>query len=94
MTRTHWPAVRAAIAAACVGKLPPAIPLLREEFGPSLIAAGWVNSIFNTLSVCTAALVGVLARPWSRPSYPRPAIGKPLSACCLRPLPVARCWVS
>ena len=49
------------IAAAYVGKLPPAIPALREEFGLSLIAAGWVNSIFNTLSVCTAAFVGVLA---------------------------------
>lgn len=66
LTQTHWPAVCAAIAAgviaaAYVGKLPPAIPLLREEFGLSLIAAGWVNSIFNTLSVCTAAFVGVLA---------------------------------
>jgi cyanate permease len=66
LNRTHWPAVWAAIAtgviaAAYVGKLPPAIPLLREEFGLSLIAAGWVNSIFNTLSVGTAAFVGVLA---------------------------------
>jgi MFS family permease len=57
-----WAAIASGvIAAACVGKLPPAIPLLREEFGLSLIAAGWVNSIFNTLSVCTAAFVGVLA---------------------------------
>jgi len=66
LTRTHWPAVWAAIAAgivaaAYVGKLPPAIPLLRDEFHLSLLAAGWVNSIFNTLSVCTAAVVGVLA---------------------------------
>ena len=49
------------IAAAYVGKLPPAIPLLREEFHLSLLGAGWVNSVFNTLSVCTAALIGVLA---------------------------------
>ena len=57
-----WAAIAAGIiAAAYVGKLPPAIPLLREEFGLSLIAAGWVNSIFNTLSVSTAAFVGVLA---------------------------------
>ncbi|TRZ68978.1 MAG: MFS transporter [Rhodocyclaceae bacterium] len=66
LTRTHWPAVWAAvaagiIAAAYVGKLPPSIPLLRDEFHLSLVAAGWVNSIFNTLSVCTAALIGVLA---------------------------------
>ncbi len=63
---THWPAVWAAIlagvaAAAYVGKLPPAIPLLRAEFGLSLVAAGWVNSTFNTLSVSTAIFFGVLA---------------------------------
>lgn len=66
LTRTHWPAVWAAIAAgviaaACVGKLPPAIPLLREEFHFSLVAAGWVNSIFNTLAVTTAVFFGALA---------------------------------
>lgn len=57
-----WAAIAAGvIAAAYVGKLPPAIPLLREEFHLSLVAAGWVNSVFNTLSVSTAAFVGVLA---------------------------------
>lgn len=63
---TNWPAVWAAIAAgivaaACVGKLPPAIPLLRQEFGLSLVAAGWVNSTFNTLAVSTAVFFGALA---------------------------------
>ncbi len=66
MTRTHWPAVWAAIAAgiiaaAYVGKLPPAIPLLREEFQLSLLAAGWVNSTFNTLAATTAVFFGALA---------------------------------
>ncbi|MBE0622848.1 MAG: MFS transporter [Burkholderiales bacterium] len=66
LTRTHWPAVWAVIAAgivaaACVGKLPPAIPLLRQEFGLSLVAAGWVNSTFNTLAVTTAIFFGALA---------------------------------
>lgn len=57
-----WAAIFAGvIAAAYVGKLPPAIPLLREEFHLSLVGAGWVNSIFNTLAVSTAAVVGVLA---------------------------------
>ncbi len=57
-----WAALAAGIiAAAYVGKLPPAIPLLRTEFNLSLLAAGWVNSIFNTLSLCAAAFVGVLA---------------------------------
>ncbi|MGP1677096.1 MAG: MFS transporter [Burkholderiales bacterium] len=63
---TNWPAVSAAIAAgviaaACVGKLPPAIPLLREEFRLSLVEAGWVNSTFNTLAVTTAVFFGALA---------------------------------
>ena len=66
LTRTHWPAVWAVIAAgivaaAYVGKLPPAIPLLREEFRLSLVAAGWVNSTFNTLAVTTAVFFGALA---------------------------------
>ncbi|HUX23435.1 MAG TPA: MFS transporter, partial [Burkholderiales bacterium] len=64
--RTNWPAVSAAIAAgivaaAYVGKLPPSIPLLREEFRLSLVAAGWVNSTFNTLAVTTAVFFGALA---------------------------------
>jgi cyanate permease len=66
LNRTQWPAVWAAIAAgivgaAYVGKLPPAIPLLREEFQLSLLAAGWVNSTFNTLAVTTAVFFGALA---------------------------------
>jgi MFS transporter, CP family, cyanate transporter len=64
--KTNWPAVWAAIAAgivaaAYVGKLPPSIPLLREEFRLSLVAAGWVNSTFNTLAVTTAVFFGALA---------------------------------
>ncbi|MBE0627846.1 MAG: MFS transporter [Burkholderiales bacterium] len=63
---TNWPAVSAVIAAgivaaAYVGKLPPAIPQLREEFNLSLVAAGWVNSTFNTLAVTTAIFFGALA---------------------------------
>jgi len=64
--KTNWTAVTAVIAAgvvaaAYVGKLPPAIPLLRAEFELSLVAAGWVNSIFNTLAVTTAVFFGALA---------------------------------
>ena len=66
LTRTHWPAVWAAIAtgviaAAYVGKLPTAIPLLRDEFGLTLVEAGWVNSTFNTLAVSAAVLFGAIA---------------------------------
>ena len=57
-----WAVIAAGIiAAAYVGKLPPAIPLLREEFRLSLVAAGWVNSTFNTLAVTTAVFFGALA---------------------------------
>ena len=57
-----WAAIFAGVvAAAYIGKLPPAIPLLRDEFGLSLVAAGWVNSTFNTLAVTTAVVFGLVA---------------------------------
>jgi cyanate permease len=64
--RTLWPAVAAAIAtgvvaAAYVGKLPPALPALTREFGLSLVAAGWVVSMFNVIATGTAILFGVAA---------------------------------
>ncbi len=64
-SRTHWPAVLAAafcgIAVAInVGKVPIAMASLRTEFGLSLVAAGWVSSMINTLAVSTAILFGLL----------------------------------
>ena len=57
-----WAAIAAGvIGAAYVGKLPPAIPLLSREFALSLVAAGWVNSTFNTLAVTTAIFFGAVA---------------------------------
>ena len=43
-----------------VGKVPIAMPELRSEFGLSLVAAGWVSSMINTLGVTTALLFGLL----------------------------------
>jgi cyanate permease len=65
-TRTSWTAVSALlvagiVGAGAVGKLPGALPLLREEFGLSLVAAGWVVSMFNTLALATAVFFGLLA---------------------------------
>jgi len=64
-TSTDWPAVLAA--AACgvaaafnVGKVPIAMVELRAEFGLSLVAAGWISSMINTLAVCTGLLFGLL----------------------------------
>jgi MFS family permease len=64
--RTSWPAVCAAllagvVAAAYVGKLPPALPALKTEFGLSLVAAGWVVSTFNTVALATAVGFGLVA---------------------------------
>jgi cyanate permease len=62
---TDWPAVLAAVlcgvaVAMNVGKVPIAMSELRGEFGLSLVAAGWVSSMINTLGVTTALLFGLL----------------------------------
>jgi len=64
--RTSWPAVAAAllagvVAAAYVGKLPPALPALTAEFDLSLVAAGWVVSTFNAVALTAAVGFGLLA---------------------------------
>ncbi len=61
---TDWPAVLAAVGCGIavafnIGKVPIALAQLREEFGLSLVAAGWVASTFNTLAVFTAILFGM-----------------------------------
>ncbi|WP_068297426.1 CynX/NimT family MFS transporter [Pararhodobacter sp. CCB-MM2] len=64
--RTAWAAVAmitlaGAMASAQVGKLPPALPLIREELGFGLIAGGFVLSLFNVLGMTLAVLFGGLA---------------------------------
>ncbi len=63
--RTHWPAVLAAVSCgvACamnVGKVPPALPLLRTQLGLSLVQAGWVSSMLNTLAIVASLALGLL----------------------------------
>ena len=63
--RTHWAAVLVAALAGVaiamnVGKLPVGLPALRAEFGLTLVQAGWVSSMLNTLAVATALGVGLL----------------------------------
>lgn len=65
-TRTSWTAVTALLAsgivgAGAVGKLPGALPLLREEFGLSLVGAGWVVSMFSTLALVAAVFFGLFS---------------------------------
>lgn len=42
-----------------IGKVPGAIPLLKGEFSLTLVAAGWVVSIFSLIAASTGALFGV-----------------------------------
>lgn len=61
---TDWLAVLAALfcgiaVAFNIGKVPIALGRIREEFGLSLVAAGWVASTFNTLAVFSAVFFGM-----------------------------------
>ncbi|MFN4100756.1 MAG: CynX/NimT family MFS transporter [Pararhodobacter sp.] len=63
---TAWAAVAVitlagAMASAQVGKLPPALPLIRAELGFGLVAGGFVLSLFNVLGMTIAVLFGGLA---------------------------------
>lgn len=62
---TRWLVVAVAIASGVaaalhIGKVPPALPALREELGLGLVAAGWVASIFNLIGA-TLGIAGGLA---------------------------------
>lgn len=68
MAREHtaWGAVAlvtlaGAMASAQVGKLPPALPLIRADLGMTLVQAGFVVSLFNVLGMSIAVLTGGLA---------------------------------
>ena len=47
------------VAAIFIGKLPPAIPALRAEFGLSLSESAWLVSMFNTLGVVASIFMGL-----------------------------------
>ncbi len=64
--KTAWGAVAlitlaGAMASAQVGKLPPALPLIRGELGFGLVAGGFVLSLFNVLGMTLAVFFGGLA---------------------------------
>lgn len=48
-------------AATQIGKLPPAIPALREAFGASIVTMGWIASIFNLVAACAGLMAGMVA---------------------------------
>ena len=49
------------ISATFIGKLPPALPQIRETFGLSMTGAGWLTAMFNALALVGAIACGVLA---------------------------------
>jgi DHA1 family inner membrane transport protein len=63
---TRWPAVWAVyagglIAGAYIGKVPPALPVLRTELGLTLVQSGFVATMFNVVGGLAGMLAGVLA---------------------------------
>jgi len=63
---TRWLVVSVMIASGVaaslhVGKVPPALPALREELGLGLVAAGWVASIFNLIGATIGIASGLAA---------------------------------
>jgi MFS family permease len=62
---TRWSAVWAVFAGglvcgAYVGKVPPALPLQREELGLTLVESGFIATTFNVIGMLVGMFVGVL----------------------------------
>ena len=63
--RTNWVAVWATFAggAACgafIGKVPPGLPLLRDELGLTLVESGFIATMLNLLGAVAGLLIGLL----------------------------------
>jgi MFS family permease len=64
--RTNWPVVllvvgAGVVAAFQIGKAPAALPVLRADLALSLVAAGWVISMFNVIGIALGMLIGAFA---------------------------------
>ena len=62
---TNWRAVWAVFAAglaagAHLTKVPPALPMLREELGLTLVGSGFIATMFNVMGMTAGMLAGVL----------------------------------
>jgi MFS family permease len=62
---TRWPAVWAVFAGglvcgAYIGKVPPSLPLQREELGLTLVESGFIATTFNVIGLLVGMFVGVL----------------------------------
>ena len=66
LSSSRWPIVVMAIgsgilAAGAVGKAPPAVSLLREEYSLGLVYAGWILSVLSALGMIAGTGFGTLA---------------------------------
>lgn len=62
---TNWSAVWAVfagglVAGAYIGKIPPALPTLREALGLTLVESGFVATLFNAIGMLTGIFAGML----------------------------------
>jgi MFS family permease len=62
---TRWPAVWAVFAGglvcgAYIGKVPPSLPLQREELGLTLVESGFIATTFNVIGLLVGIFIGVL----------------------------------
>lgn len=69
--KTHWPVVFVSVlggivAALYVGKVPPALTLIRNDLGLNLVQSGYVISVFNLMGMTTAMLVGTFIDQMNR----------------------------
>jgi len=65
-TATRWPAVWAVfagglVAGAYITKVPPALPILRDDLGLSLVQSGFIATMLNVMGGLAGMLAGVLA---------------------------------
>ena len=63
---TRWDIVLMALGAGIlagfqVGKVPPALPVLRESLGLDFVTAGWLTSIYYAIGAVVAVAVGLLS---------------------------------
>ena len=63
---TRWDIVLMALGAGIlagfqVGKVPPALPVLREDLGLGLVTAGWLTSIYYAIGAAVGVAVGLLS---------------------------------